>query len=130
MSKDDRLELLKRRKLLEMHRRQLLKKAAESDNGDEPVKERISDPRILLREALVGRGWEVWQAAEQQYPEVARRVKPVLLSLVKSGKLREKITGEQLYWLFSRIGLRIRLNTKIRILEKGELKTIAEKLRE
>lgn len=129
MSKDDRLELLKRRKLLEMHRRQLLKKT-KSDDEDEPVKARISDLRILLREALVGRGWEVWQAAEQQYPEVARRIEPVLLSMVKSGKLKEKITGEQLYWLFNRIGIRIRLNTKIRIFEKGKLKTIAEKLRE
>jgi len=61
---------------------------------------------------------------------VTRRITPALLSLIKAGKLRERITGEQLYWLFSRLGLRIRLNTKIRISEKGELKTIADKLRE
>ena len=55
---------------------------------------------------------------------------PELVSLINTGKLKNKITGEQLYSLFRSLGLRIRLNTKIRIFEKGKLKTIADKLRE
>ena len=127
MSDDQPLELLKRRKLLEMRRRLLLKKASELEKGEAGKPE---DPREVLRKAFVGRGWEVWEAAEQQYPMATRKIVPVLLSLVRAGKLREKVTGEQLYWLFSRLGLRIRLNTRIRIFERGELKTIADKLRE
>ena len=127
MSDDQHLELLKRRKLLEMQRRLLLKKALELEKAEARPPE---DPRKVLRKAFVGRGLEVWKAAERQYPMVTQKIMPVLLSLINAGKLGEGINGEQLYWLFSRIGLRIRLNTKIRISEKGELKTIADKLRE
>jgi DNA-binding TFAR19-related protein (PDSD5 family) len=126
MSDDQHLELLKRRRLQEMRRRLLLNKTVELEEKSGEAE----DPRQVLRKAFVGRGLEVWEAAEQQYPMVTRRIMPALLSLIKAGKLRERITGEQLYWLFSRLGLRIRLNTKIRISEKGELKTIADKLRE
>jgi len=126
MSDDQHLEFLKRRKLLEMRKRILLKKTIELEKEEA---EKPEDPREVLRKAFVGRGWEVWQAAEYQYPMVTSKIMPTLLSLIKTGKSREKISGEQLYGLFSRIGLRIKLNTKIQILEKGELKTIADKLR-
>jgi DNA-binding TFAR19-related protein (PDSD5 family) len=127
MSEDNNLELLKRRKRLEMQKRLLLKKTFELKK-EEP--EKPEDPQKMLATAFVGRGWEVWKAAEQQYPLVIQKIMPELVSLIKNGKLKDKITGEQLYWLFNSLGLRIRLNTKIRILEKGKLKTIADKLRE
>jgi len=122
MSNDKQLEFLKRRRFLEMHRRLMSKRDLKN--------EEVEDPRVILRKAFVGRGWEVWEAAQQQYPIVTQKITPLIISLMKDGKLRGKITGEQLYWFFSRLGLRIRLNTKIRVLERGELKTIADKLRE
>lgn len=127
MADDNNLELLKQRKLLEMQKRLLLKKNFEmlKKEAEKPV-----DPQKILSKALVSRGWEVWKAAEQQYPRVTQKIMPELVSLIKTGKLKNKITGEQLYWLFSSLGLRIRLNTKIRISEKGKLKTIADKLKE
>jgi len=127
MSDNQHLELLKRRKLLEMQRRLLLKKALELKKEEARTPQ---NPQAILKKAFVGRGWEVWKAAEQQYPKVTQKIMPVLLSIINAGKIRERITGEQLYWLFSRLGLRIRLNTKIRISEKGKLKTIADKLKE
>lgn len=127
MSDDENLDLVKRRKLLEMQKRLLLKKNVEimQKEAEKPV-----DPQTILFRAFAGRGWEVWTAAEQQYPAITRRMMPELVALINSGKLTKKITGEQLYSLFRSLGLRIRLNTKIRISEKGKLKTIAEKLRE
>ena len=92
--------------------------------------EKPEDPQTILSRAFVGRGWEVWAAAKQQFPLITQKILPELVSLINTGKLKNKITGEQLYWLFSNLGLRIRLNTKIRISEKGKLKTIADKLRE
>lgn len=122
----DDLELIKRKKLLEMRRRLLLN----NDNKLKKKEERKpEDPKEILKKIFIGRGWEVWKAAEQQYPTVTREIMSILLSQINAGKLREKINGEQLYWLFSRLGLRIRLNTRIRILERGKLKTIADKLR-
>ena len=127
MSNDNTLELLKRRKLLEMQRRLLLKKNLELM---QKKVEKSEDPHKILMKAFVGRGLEVWNAAEQQYPMITQKILPELVSLINTGKLTSQITGEQLYWLFNRLGLRIRLNTKIRIMEKGKLKTIADKLRE
>jgi len=127
MSDDNNLELLKRRKLLEMQKRLLLKKTFELMKKEA---EKPEDPQKILLKAFVGRGLEVWKAAEQQYPTITWKIMPELVSLINTGKLKNKITGEQLYWLFRNLGLRIRLNTKIRILEKGKFKTIADKLRE
>lgn len=120
------LELIKRKKLLEMRRRLLLNS---TNKLKKEVEGKPEDPQEILKKNFIGRGWEVWKAAEQQYPTVTRGIMPVLLSQINAGKLREKINGEQIFWLFSRLGLRIRLNTKIRILERGKLKTIADKLR-
>ena len=127
MSEDNNLELLKRRKRLAMQKRLLLQKTKELTDEAPPKPE---DPQQILSNAFVGRGLEVWKAAEHQYPLITQKIMPELVSLIKTGKLKDKIKGEQLYWLFRSLGLRIRLNTKIRILEKGKLKTIADKLRE
>lgn len=131
MSEDQELESLKRRKLLEMQRRLLMEKALEAEKKAEAEQQgKLRDPEEVLKNFFVGRGWEVWNAAKQQYPEVIREVGVALVSLIESNKLREKITGEQLYWLFRQLRLPVRLETKIRIFESGELKTIAEKLKE
>ena len=57
MSDNNNLELLKRRKLLEMQRRLLLKKTFElmQKEAEKPV-----DPQKILFEAFAGRGLEVW----------------------------------------------------------------------
>ena len=127
MSDDTNLELLKRRKLLEMQKRLLLKKTFELMKKEVKKPE---DPQKILLKAFAGRGLEVWRAAEQQYPIITKKLMFELVSLINSGKLTSKITGEQLYSLFRSLGLRIRLNTKIRIFEKGKFKSIADKLRE
>lgn len=129
MSEDEELEYLKRKKLLEMRRRLLVEKAAETrENKGEDRK--AGKPREVLKTVFADSAWEVWQAAEQQYPQVAEEVARALAALVEAGKMREKVTGEQLYWLFTELGLQLRFAMRIRIFESGELKTIADKLRE
>ena len=83
----------------------------------------------MLEKTFVGRAWEVYQAALQQYPQIAAQIFRELAELVRSGQLREQITGEQLYGLLRQIGLDVRLETKIQVLERGELKPIADKFR-
>jgi len=128
LSEDKELEYLKRKKLLEMRRRLLIERAAE-EQQQRSVEQKTREPREVLKTIFAESAWKVWQAAEQQYPEAAEKVARALATLVEAEKLREKVTGEQIYWLFMQLGLRVRLRTKIRILESGELKTIANKLR-
>ena len=127
MSEDKELELYKRKKLLEMQMHLLAKKAEEEKKQEEP--EKAPDPREVLNRIFVGRAWEVFEAARRQYPQVIQTLRDELVKLVLSGKLKEQITGEQLFWLFRKMGLNVRMETKIRILESGELKTVAEKLK-
>lgn len=89
----------------------------------------IEDPKRVLSRILIGRGLEVLNAAERQYPEAVPQIKKALAQLVSTGKLKDPVNGEQLLWFFKRLGLNIRLETRIRILEHGELKTIEEKLK-
>ena len=123
LTADRDLELLRRRKLLEMQRANLLKETKEK-SVDKP------DTRAILDGVFVGRAPEIWETAAQQFPTVMANLGEVLARLIASGDLKGPISGEQLYWLLGRLGLRVRLKTAIRVLESGELKTIAEKLSE
>lgn len=122
MTDDSELEKLKRERLAEMQRRITAKQQAESA----PVR---LEPRQILERVFVGRAWEVYHAARAQYPGIADQIFQELAELVQSGKLRTKITGEQLFGLLHQIGLDVRLDTKIQVLEHGELRSIADKFR-
>jgi DNA-binding TFAR19-related protein (PDSD5 family) len=56
-------------------------------------------------------------------------VKIALAKLASSGRINQ-ITGEQMYRFLKKIGLNVKLNTKIRFSEKGKLKSITEKIKE
>jgi DNA-binding TFAR19-related protein (PDSD5 family) len=121
MSDDSELERLKRQRLARMQKT-FIKKQTQIETGK-------LEPSKVLEKIFVGRAWEVYQAALEQYPRIAAQIFRELAGLVQSGQLREQITGEQLYGLLRQIGLDVRLETKIQVLERGELKPIADKFR-
>jgi DNA-binding TFAR19-related protein (PDSD5 family) len=86
-------------------------------------------PREVLKTILVGRAWEVLDAAERQYPEPTRMLEGELARLVHEGRLKGPLTAEQLLWLFRRVGMDVRLQTKIQVYESGELKSLADKFK-
>jgi len=123
MSEDTELERLKRQRLAKMQK-MLSTKQQEAQTPNNKV-----EPRTVLQRVFVGRAWEVYHAAMQQYPAIAPQIFSELVRLVQSGEVRGQITGEQLYALLRQIGLDVRLETKIQVLEHGELKSIADKFR-
>lgn len=125
MSENDEIDYLKRKRLLEMKKRLLIKKAAEEKQQEKP-----KEPEDILKTVFTESAWKIWRVAEQQYSQTTEDVKKALVAMIEAGKINEKITGEQIYWLFNQLGFPLRLETKIRILESGEMKTIAEKLRD
>ena len=123
MSNDVELERLKRKRLARMQKMLSDKQQqAQAESGK-------LEPSNVLERVFVGRAWEVYHAAMQQYPQIAVQIFRELAELVQSGQLREQISGEQLYGLLRQIGLDVRLETKIQILEHGKLKSIADKFR-
>ncbi|MDH5690987.1 MAG: hypothetical protein OEY81_06140 [Candidatus Bathyarchaeota archaeon] len=82
----------------------------------------------ILTKVFKDRAWEVFNSASSQFPDVMDKVKETLVKLVLSGKLRE-VTGEQLYLFLRKLGLRVRLDTKIRYVDHGQLISLAEKVK-
>jgi len=120
--KDEELELLRRRRMVELMKRLRIKEAEDGRKAE--------DSKKILRRILTDRAWEVLKAAESQYPEATCRVEEHLAHLVSNGELEGPILGGQLLWLFRHLDMNVRLETRIRILEHGKLKTIGEKLKE
>ncbi len=123
---DKELERIKRRRMLELQRRMLREEKAE----EEPEKPAEPTPREVLDGMFSGRAWEVYETAKIQYPTVMPQVEQALVEGVKSGKIQDRIDGESLFVFFKQLGLNVRLNTKIRYKEHGELKTIGQRIKE
>lgn len=123
MSDDSELERLKRQRLAAMQKRLNAKQEQTTATSGklEPVR--------VLEKVFVGRTWEVYHATRQQYPAIADQLFQELAELVRLGRVKGQITGEQLYGLLRQIGLDVRLETKIQVLDHGELKPIADKFR-
>ncbi len=123
MTEDTELERLKRQRLAAMQKRITVKQQQAQAASNKP------DPSRVLQKVFVGRTWEVYYAAKRQYPRIAEQILQELAQLVQAGQLKGEITGEQLYGLLRQIGLDVRLETKIQVLERGELKSLADKFR-
>ncbi|TET58267.1 hypothetical protein E3J51_01245 [Candidatus Bathyarchaeota archaeon] len=121
VAKEEELELLRRRRMTELMKRLRIKEG--EDKG------KAEDPKKILRRIMTDRAWEVLKVAESQYPEATRRVEERLAHLVSKGELEGPILGGQLLWFFRHSGMNVRLETRIRILKHGKLKTVGEQLR-
>ena len=116
---DSELRAIRRNKL-----RELQAKLAAKQKRTEKI-----DSNKILNRIFKGRAWEVFNTASYQFPSVMSKIKEALVNLALSGRLKE-VTGEQLYLFLRNLGLRVRLNTKIRYTEHGKLKSLAEKIKE
>ena len=123
---DEELERLKRRRLLELHRKLLTDK--QEPEGEEEKQEPKRNE--VLNSYLFGRAWEVLRAARAQFPTVMPRVEEALTEAIRAGRVKQRIDGESLFQFLRQIGLPVRLQTSIRYKEHGELKTIGQRLRE
>jgi DNA-binding TFAR19-related protein (PDSD5 family) len=123
LTEDTELERLKRQRLAAMQKRITVKQQQAHAATNKP------DPTSILQSVFVGRAWEVYYAAKGQYPRIAEQILQELAQLVQAGQLKGQINGEQLYGLLRQIGLDVRLETKIQVLERGELKSLADKFR-
>lgn len=128
---DDELERIKQRRLEGMKRQLMLKQLKEKEAA-EPEPEKLKQPtnRDILNSQFGDRAWEVYNAAVYQYPQVMPQVEQILIEGIKTGKIRDIIDGAALMGFFRSIGIPVRLQTTIRISEKGELKTLEQKMKE
>jgi DNA-binding TFAR19-related protein (PDSD5 family) len=125
---DEELERIKRRRLAEMQRKMLLKQMKEAAPKPEPPKEPTKED--ILNRYFRGRAWEVFNAAKTQYPQVISQIETALIDAINQGKIKQTIDGAMLSQFFRQIGIPVRLNTKIRVSDHGELKTLEQVMKE
>ena len=125
---DPELAIIKARKM-----KQLKEKAALSEKiKEDEVKmnlTKIDDKEILLK-YLYDRGDEVLQLADSQFPVQTRIIVKRIVELIKSGEIESLISGGELLAIFRSVGLRIRVDTNIRIEDHGKYISFGEKLKE
>jgi len=125
---DPELALIKARKM-----KQLKEKAALSEKIREDERKtnmtKMDDKEILLK-YLYDRGDEVLRLADSQFPVQTRIIVKRIVELIKSGEIDSLISGGELLAIFRSVGLRIRVDTNIRIEDHGKYISFGEKLKE
>jgi DNA-binding TFAR19-related protein (PDSD5 family) len=121
------IELLRQKKALELRKKMLLSQEKPAAVAVEAPK---LNPREVVQKILTGRGVEVFETARRYYPKEIGIIEENLARLIDSGRLKGPVSGEELYSFLRRVGLSFSMETKIRVKEHGELKTLEEKFRE
>ena len=123
---DPELAIIKARKMKQLKEKAaLIEKIKESKSDVKKV-----DDKELLLKYLYDRGDEVLELAESQYPIQAKLVVNRIVELIKSGDIDSLISGGELLAIFRSVGLRIRVDTSIRIQEHGKFISMGDKLKE
>jgi DNA-binding TFAR19-related protein (PDSD5 family) len=123
---DPELAIIRARKMKQLKEKAaLIEKIKESKSDVKKV-----DDKELLLKYLYDRGDEVLDLAESQYPVQAKLVVNRIVELIKSGDLDSLISGGELLAIFRSVGLRIRVDTSIRIQEHGKFISMGDKLKE
>lgn len=123
---DPELAIIKARKMKQLKEKAaLIEKIKESKSDVKKV-----DDKELLLKYLYDRGDEVLELAESQYPVQAKLIVNRIVELIKSGDIDSLISGGELLAIFRSVGLRIRVDTSIRIQEHGKFISMGDKLKE
>lgn len=127
---DPELQIIKARKMKQLKEKaKLFEKMKEDETKAKTEVSKIDDKQVLLK-YLYDRGDEVLKLAESQFPVQTRIIINRIADLIKSGEIDSLISGGELLAIFRSVGLRIRVDTSIRIEEHGKFISFGEKLKE
>jgi len=131
MSQDDEdpeIAIIKARKMKQLKEKAaLIEKIKEVETKTNVTK--ANDKEIVLK-YLYDRGDEVLQLAESQFPIQTEIIVKRIADLIKSREIDSLISGGELLAIFRSVGLRIRVDTNIRIEDHGKFISFGEKLKE
>jgi DNA-binding TFAR19-related protein (PDSD5 family) len=129
MSQEDPdIAIINARKMKELRdKAAALEKAKKKEQQLIPPKE---TDREIISTYLYDRGEEVLKLAESQYPFQTKAILARIIELIKAGEINQRISGGELLALFRAIGLKIRVNTSIKIEDHGKLVSLSDKLKQ
>ena len=129
MSQEDPdIAIIKARKMKELRdKAAAFEKAKKREQQPTPQKD---NDREIISTYLYDRGEEVLKLAEFQYPYQTKAILARIIELIKAGEINQRISGGELLALFRSIGLKIRVNTSIKIEDHGKLGSLSDKLKQ
>jgi DNA-binding TFAR19-related protein (PDSD5 family) len=86
-------------------------------------------PREIVSGYLYDRADEVLKLAYEQYPSQTEAIVARIAALIQTGELTDRISGGELLSLFRSVGLRVRVDTTIKVEDDGKLVPFSEKLK-
>ena len=127
-NEDPELAIIKARKMKQLKEKAaLVEKIKEVETKTNVTK--TSDKELVLK-YLYDRGDEVLRLAESQFPIQTQIIVKRIAELIKSREIDSPISGGELLAIFRSVGLRIRVDTNIRIEDHGKFISFGEKLKE
>lgn len=129
MSQEDPdIAIIKARKMKELRDKAAAFEKAKK-REQQPIPQKDND-REIISTYLYDRGEEVLKLAESQYPYQTKAILARIIELIKAGEISQRISGGELLALFRSIGLKIRVNTSIKIEDHGKLVSLSDKLKQ
>jgi DNA-binding TFAR19-related protein (PDSD5 family) len=126
---DPDVAIIKARKMKQLREQAAFLDRLRESKREPHVPQAKSDREILLS-LLYDRADEVLRHAETQFPGQARILVSRIAQLIRAGEITSPISGGELLALFRYAGLRVRLNTKIKIEDHGKFISFSEKLKQ
>ena len=126
---DPDIAMIQARKLKEMKEKAAaLERAKAASAAQQNRKQPI--PRDIVNGFLYNRGDEVLRLAYEQFPVQTEAIVFKIAQLILSGELTERISGGELLSLFRSTGLRVRVDTTIKVEDDGKFIPLSEKFRQ
>ncbi len=132
-SDDPDIEIIKARKLEEMKKKAAALERAKTSSQQQqqqqpPQRQRTA--RDIVNGYLYDRGDEVLSLAYAQYPAQTEAIVAKIAELILTGEISSRISGGELLSLFRSVGLNVRVNTTIKVEDKGKFISFADKLKQ
>jgi DNA-binding TFAR19-related protein (PDSD5 family) len=128
-SEDPDIEIIKARKLRELREKAAAMEKAKVDQQEEEQQQSKSS-REIVSGYLYDRGDKVLDLAYTQYPVQTEAIVTRIAQLILTGEITTRISGGELLALLRSVGLSIRLDTSIKIEDKGKFISFSEKLKQ
>jgi DNA-binding TFAR19-related protein (PDSD5 family) len=124
-SDDPDIDIINARKL-----RELREKAAAIEKAKVNQQQQPKSSREIVSAYLYDRADQVLELAYGQYPSQTEAIVTKIARLILAGEITSRISGGELLALFRAVGLNIRVNTTIKVEDKGKLISFSEKLKQ
>jgi len=127
---DPDIDIINARKLRELREKAAaLEKVKANQQQSPPQHAQPKSPKEIISAYLYDRADEVLDLAYRQYPVQTQTIVTRIAGLILAGEITSRISGGELLMLFRSVGLKIRLNTTIKVEDDGKFISFSEKLK-